>query len=706
MVVSRVAAGRSVPAIGNGSAGIPFPPNGGLTRVVISNIRPAVDGGRKPSKTTARRPAKAAVGQLLRVEADAFSDGHDELFCELRYRCGSDAKWSSMPMVSLGDDRWRADWPITGVGFHRFAIRAWVDRFATWRRDLAACIEAGQDVSVELVVGAGLVRDAAARASGQNRSRLLVVAEALMSGKRGLESPVPPGDWRGGSLGDVIFSDDLSALVVAAADPATATTSSAFPVFADPEQARHSAWYELFPRSATPNPERHGTLEDVRHRLDDIEGMGFDVIYLPPIHPIGLTGRKGPDGAPVAGPDDPGSPWAIGSAAGGHREIHPELGTVEDFSALVAEASDRGINIAIDLAFQASPDHPWVREHPQWFRHRPDGTIRHAENPPKVYQDIYPIDFETSDWQALWTELLDVVLVWIERGVRHFRVDNPHTKPFAFWEWLIRSVKERYPEVIFLAEAFTRPAVMKELAKLGFTQSYTYFTWRNTKWELETYLRELTEGEMADYFRPSFWPNTPDILTEELQSGGRPAFVSRLILAATLSPNYGIYGPAFELQEHVPRWPGSEEYRRSEKYEIRAWDLGRPDSLTGLVGLVNAIRRAHPALQHQEGLRFQGAENDQIIAYTRRHLPLASDTHEGADLLLVVVNLDHEHEQSAWIDLDLGSIGLDPARPFVMHDLLSDAHYQWLGPRNFVILDPAQPAHIFAVSQFTGSEAS
>ena len=670
---------------------------------MITGVRPAVDGGRRPAKGAVRRPAKAAVGQLLRVEADAFADGHDEVRCELRYRHDADAKWATIPMIPLGNDRWRAEWLITAVGFHRFAIRAEVDRFATWRRDLAARIGARQDISVELAVGAALLQDAAHRASGQTRGRLLAVAEVLTSGKRGLETPVPPGDWNGGSLGDVIFSDDLAALAAAHADPAAATTSPAYPIFADPEKARRSAWYELFPRSATPNRERHGTLEDVRNRLDDIERMGFDVVYLPPIHPIGRTGRKGPDGSAHAGPDDPGSPWAIGGTEGGHRDIHPELGTVEDFCALVLDASARGIDIAIDLAFQASPDHPWVREHPQWFRHQPDGTIRHAENPPKSYEDIYPIDFETTDWQALWSELLDVVLVWIDRGVRHFRVDNPHTKPFAFWEWLIRSVKDRHPEVIFLAEAFTRPAIMKELAKLGFTQSYTYFTWRTTKWELEGYLRELTEGEMADYFRANFWPNTPDILSEELQSGGRPAFVSRLILAATLSPNYGIYGPAFELQEHVPRSLGSEEYRRSEKYEIRAWELGRPDSLADLVGQVNAIRRAHPALQHQEGLEFQSAENDQVIAYTRRR---PSDPHErDADRMLVVVNLDHQHEQSAWIDLDLKSMGLDPARPYVMHDLLTDARYQWQGPRNFVILGPAQPAHIFAVSQFTGTEA-
>jgi starch synthase (maltosyl-transferring) len=667
-----------------------LPGAGRLTRVVIDEVRPVVDNG--------RRPAKAAVGQQLRVEARAFADGHDVVRCELRYRSADDAKWRSMSMADIGNDRWRAAWLIETTGWHRFVIRAAVDPFETWRRDLRIRHSAGQDVGPDLAVGAALLEEAAARAKKRDAKQLLEVAHVLTLGPRGLEQAMDGSGWDEASAGAVVFSDRLGDLMATCADATTSTSSATFSVFADPPLARCSAWYEMFPRSASRDPARHGTLDDVRRRLDDIERMGFDVLYLPPIHPIGRTGRKGADGSPHATSGDPGSPWAIGAAEGGHRDIHPELGTLDDFSKLLSEARSRHIAIALDLAFQASPDHPWVAEHPEWFRHRPDGTIRHAENPPKMYEDIYPLDFESAAWPDLWRELLDVVLLWIERGVTVFRVDNPHTKPFAFWEWLICSVKERHPEVLFLAEAFTRPGVMQELAKLGFSQSYTYFTWRISKWDLETYLHELTEGEMADYFRPNFWPNTPDILSEELQNGGRAAFVARLVLAATLSPNYGLYGPAFELQEHVPRTTGSEEYRRSEKYEIRAWDLDRPDSLTDLIGTVNAARRMHPALQHQEGLRFHRAENDQIIVYSRRYVPTTSDV--SSDLVVVVVNLDHDHEQSAWVELDLEAIGLDPARPIVMHDVLRDAHYQWQGPRNFVILDPAiLPAHVFAVTQ-------
>jgi starch synthase (maltosyl-transferring) len=704
MVVAGKAERRLVAPSGNGSvppAPAPFPTTGALARTVIEAIRPQVDNG--------RRAAKAAVGQLLRVEADAFADGHDVVRATLRVRHEIDSKWTEIPMQAIGDDRWRAEWPILAVGAHRFVIRARVDPFATWRRDLQLRQAAGQDITVELAVGAALVEQAAARAGRRPRQLLLGVAAALVSGRRGLESPLGDiaGEWNTQSLGGVVLSEELGALMEAHADPAATTSSAPLPVFADRARARCSAWYELFPRSTSPDPRRHGTFSDVQRRLGEVERMGFDVLYLPPIHPIGQTGRKGPDGATTAGPDDPGSPWAIGAPTGGHRAVHPELGTLESFAALVADAAGRGIDVAIDLAFQASPDHPWVTDHPTWFKHRPDGTIRHAENPPKTYEDIYPLDFESDDWQGLWLELLDTVLFWIGQGVTVFRVDNPHTKPFAFWEWLIESVKRSHPDVLFLAEAFTRPAVMQELAKVGFSQSYTYFTWRTTKWELETYLSELTDSEMSDYFRPNFWPNTPDILSEELQHGGRPGFVTRLILAATLSANYGIYGPAFELQEHVPRSVGSEEYRRSEKYEIRQWELDRPDSLSELVTQINAIRRAHPALQHQEGLRFHAVENEQIIAYSKRRLPFPGDAPgQDDDIVLSIVNLDHEHEQAAWVDLDLESLGLDPVRPYVLHDLLTDAQYQWQGARNFVILNPSLPAHVFSMRQTTPTEGA
>jgi starch synthase (maltosyl-transferring) len=457
----------------------------------------------------------------------------------------------------------------------------------------------------------------------------------------------------------------------------------------------------MFPRSASTDPERPGTFADVRAKLPYVAHMGFDVLYLPPIHPIGRTGRKGPDGATRAEAGDPGSPWAIGAAEGGHKAVHPDLGTLDDFRDLVTAAAARGIDVAIDLAFQASPDHPWVTEHPEWFRHLPDGSIRYAENPPKRYEDIYPLDFDSPDWQALWAELLDVVRFWIDHGVKVFRVDNPHTKPFAFWEWMIGLVKAGHPEVIFLSEAFTRPAVMQQLAKVGFTQSYTYFTWRNTKWELETYLTELTRTDAADYFRPNFWPNTPDILSEPLQVGGRAAFLSRLVLAATLSSNYGIYGPSFELQEHLPRSAGSEEYARSEKYEVRHWDLARSDSLSEFIARVNKIRRDHPALQGNDSLQFHQVDNEQIIAYSKARTATVPETgFSGRDVIVTIVNLDQARAQSGWVALDLDGLGVDPGRPYVMHDLLTGARYQWEGSRNFVMLDPTGlAAHLFSLEQ-------
>ncbi|HLS57561.1 MAG TPA: alpha-amylase family glycosyl hydrolase, partial [Zeimonas sp.] len=463
------------------------------------------------------------------------------------------------------------------------------------------------------------------------------------------------------------------------------------PLTVDRERARFSSWYELFPRSTSPEPGRHGTLSDCAARLDYVAELGFDVVYLPPIHPIGRERRKGRNNAPVAGPDDVGSPWAIGAREGGHKSIHPELGTIDDFRRLVARAQELGMEIALDIAFQCAPDHPYVTEHPQWFRWRPDGTVQYAENPPKKYQDIYPFDFEAGDWRALWQELKSVFDFWIAEGVRIFRVDNPHTKAFGFWEWVIDEIKRAHPDVIFLAEAFTRPKVMHRLAKLGFTQSYTYFAWRNTKHELTTYFTELTRGPGREYFRPNAWPNTPDILTEALQHGGRPAFTARLVLAATLSASYGIYGPAFELMEQVAREPGSEEYLDSEKYEIRSWAIERADSLRDLIALVNRIRRENPALQSDRSLAFMPTDNEQVICYAKRSL-------DGANTIVVVVGLDPHHAHGAWLDLDLRWLGVAADSTYQMHDLLSGARYLWQGARNYVRLDPAHmPAHVFRV---------
>jgi starch synthase (maltosyl-transferring) len=659
-------------------------------------VRPQVDGG--------RRPAKAAIGDSVVVEADAFAEGHDVLTCDLRYRPDGAQRWSSVPMVSQGNDRWRGEFPVTAMGNYRFVVHAQVDPFLTWRRDLRVRVDAGQDVALELLVGAELIDAGARRATSAEQRVLSLAAADLWTGVRGLESDLSEesAGWTGASnLGELAFSEKLAQLMHRWVDPDQSLTSEAFPVAADREKARFSTWYEMFPRSASSDPGRHGTFADVRAKLPYVAHLGFDVLYLPPIHPIGRSGRKGRDGATAAAPGEPGSPWAIGGPEGGHKAVHPELGTIDEFRDLVTAAAARGIDVAIDLAFQASPDHPWVKEHPQWFRHLPDGTIRYAENPPKRYEDIYPLDFDTSDWQALWSELLDVVRFWVAQGVKVFRVDNPHTKPFAFWEWMIRLVRAENPEVMFLSEAFTRPKVMQHLAKVGFTQSYTYFTWRNSKWEIETYLTELTTTDVADYFRPNFWPNTPDILHESLQGGGRAAFLSRLVLAATLGASYGIYGPAFELQEHLPRSTGSEEYSHSEKYEIRSWDLARPDSLSEFIARVNKIRRDHAALQFNDALRFHRVDNEQIIAYSKtRDVSDPEGSAGGRDVIVAIVSLDHVRVQSGWVGLDLAALGLDPERPYVMHDLLTGARYGWQGSDNFVMLDPTGlAAHLFAVEQ-------
>jgi starch synthase (maltosyl-transferring) len=667
-------------------------------RPVVRGVRPQVDGG--------RRPAKATVGEVLKIEADAFIDGHDALWCEMRYRHEANRRWTTDRMEASFDDHWHGSLPVTATGRYQFMVRARVDAFARWRDELKAWAEAGQDLSAHLAVGAVLIEAAASGARAADRRVLEELALAIREAPRSIETVVPPGkaarlqDGRGSSdatLGDILLSARLASLMGPLADPATTTDSATYEVMAELAKARFSTWYEMFPRSASgsASPTAHGTFADVRDHLDYVEEMGFDVLYLPPIHPIGLTARKGPNGTPTAGSEDVGSPWAIGAESGGHTSVHAELGTLAEFRELLGDAASRGIDVAIDLAFQASPDHPWVREHPSWFRHGPDGTIRYAENPPKRYEDIYPFDFESPDWRELWTALLDVVRFWIDQGVKVFRVDNPHTKPFAFWEWLLGCVRTEAPDTIFLSEAFTRPRVMEHLARIGFTQSYTYFTWRTSKWEIETYFTELTKTELAYFFRPNLWPNTPDILTEELQTGGRAAFISRLVLAATLSSSYGIYGPAFELQEHLPRAPGSEEYLRSEKYELRNWDIASPTSLRSFIALVNRIRREHDALQYNDSLRFHWTDNDALIAYSKTR-----DLGSERDVVLTVASLDHHHLQSGWLGLDLEAIGLRADVPYVAHDLLSDARYVWSGGSNFVKLDPADvPCHIFALSQ-------
>jgi starch synthase (maltosyl-transferring) len=652
-------------------------PEAARQRVVIEHVSPEIDEGRFPIKRTVR--------QKVVVRAGIFADGHDQLVCMLQYAREHEQRWTEVRMKALGNDRWEAEFPVVDLARYRYTLEAWVDEFVTWQHDLQKRVAAGQEVSMELEIGAALIEAASQRAERSDAEQLADWAQMLR--ERGLPGQV-----------DLALSERLAELMARYPDRQWSTRyDKELWVTVDREKARFSAWYELFPRSCGSAPGRHGTLRDCAARVEDIARMGFDVLYLPPIHPIGRTNRKGPNNVREASPEAPGSPWAIGSEEGGHKAIHRNLGTLDDFQHLVAKAKEHGVEIALDLAFQCSPDHPYVREHPEWFRWRPDGTVQYAENPPKKYEDIYPFNFETDHWRELWEELKSVVLFWIDQGVRIFRVDNPHTKPFRFWEWLIAEVKRGYPDVLFLAEAFTRPRVKYYLGKLGFTQSYTYFTWRNTKHELTTYLNELVHTSVREFFRPNFWPNTPDILPEYLQFGGRPAFMARLILAATLSGNYGVYGPPFERYLHQAREPGSEEYLHSEKYELRQWEES-PGSLRDFLQRVNRIRRENPALRNDASLQFRSIENDQLLCYTKQ-------SEDGENTLLVAVNLDPYHTQAGWVELPLDDLGIHPQQPFQVHDLLGEGRYLWNGPRNFIELNPhISPAQIFRIRRRIRSE--
>jgi len=611
------------------------------------------------------------------------------LYAMLRHKSAAQKDWDEVPMEALPNDVWRGEFIVGTEGRHLYSLQAWIDHFQSWKRDLGKKFEAAQDLSVDILTGIQLIEAAAARSAGKEKSLLAATAADI---RKLAATDMPKAVEKSSSA-------DLKALMIRNADRSRATTyCKELAVIVDREKARFSAWYEMFPRSTSPRPERHGTLQDCTKRLDYVAGMGFDVVYLPPIHPIGRVNRKGKNNNDRALPDDVGSPWAIGASEGGHKAIDPKLGTLEDFKQFVSRASKLGLEVALDLAYQCAPDHPYVKEHKDWFRIRPDGSVQYAENPPKKYQDIYPLDFETEKSNELWEELKSVVLYWIDQGIRIFRVDNPHTKPFDFWEWMITDIKGRYPDVLFLAEAFTRPRPMYELAKLGFTQSYTYFSWRNTKRELTEYFEELTQTDVREFFRPNLWPNTPDILTDYLQHGGRPAFMIRLVLAATLGANYGIYGPAFELAEHRAVRQGSEEYLDSEKYQIRNWDLDNPASLSGLITTVNKIRRENPALRDDLSLQFHPVDNEQIIAYSKT-------TDDLLNIILVVVNLDPERTQAGMIDLPLGALHLDLRQPYEMHDLLTDAKYVWRGSRNYVELNPQRlPAHIFCLRRRVRTE--
>lgn len=642
----------------------------GRRRAVIEGVSPEIDSG--------RYPIKRVVGESVTVEADIFTDGHDALSAMLLYRTSNEKQYHSVAMEPLINDRWRGTFEIEEIGKYHYTIWAWVDHFKSWSRDLAKRIDAEQDISVDLLIGADLIDDAAGRAPEENAGILKVAAEAVRSANP--------------KTVQQILNPQLAQMMTVYGDRSNATKySQELDVWAEPVLARTGAWYELFPRSWSSEPGKHGTFMDVIANLSYVREMGFDVLYLPPIHPIGMAHRKGKNNTVIAGPDDVGSPWAIGGPEGGHKSIHPGLGTLDDFKLLVETARGRGIEIALDIAYQCSPDHPYVQEHPDWFRQRPDGTIQYAENPPKKYQDIYPFDFECEDWKNLWDELKSIVDYWIEQGVTVFRVDNPHTKPFPFWEWLISDIKDRHPEVIFLSEAFTRPRVLENLAKLGFTQSYNYFAWRNTRWELTEYLTDLTQTELVEYLRPALWPNTPDILPEYLQFGGRPAFISRLVLAATLGATYGIYGPAFEHMDNEPLEAGREEYLNSEKYQISEWDLDRPGSLRNVITIVNRIRHDNPALHSNTSLTFHPTDNDQLIAYSKR-------ADDNGNIILTVVNLDPHYTQAGWVELPLEEWDLEPDQPYQVHDLLGQGRYIWHGRRNYLELNPhSMPAHIFKV---------
>jgi starch synthase (maltosyl-transferring) len=648
-------------------------------RIQISGVQPEIDGG--------RYPIKRVIDDRLTIEADILVDGHNALSASLLYREKQESYWHEVPMAFLENDRWRAQCVVTRLGRWQYTVQAWIDEFKSWQRDMKKRVQAGQNDDIDLLIGLNLIKKAKESASPADAEALARCIKTL-SNKRNVAEIIR-----------VALSDELSGLMARNPDKKSTTWyGKELEIVVDPKLARFSSWYELFPRSCSPRPGKHGTFSDVINRLQYIADMGFDVLYLPPIHPIGTTQRKGKNNTVNPQPNDVGSPWAIGNIEGGHKSTHSELGSLVEFRKLVTAAQNYGIAIALDLAYQCSPDHPYVKKHPEWFRKRPDNTIQYAENPPKKYQDIYPIEFENPAWDSMWEELKSIVEFWIEQGVHVFRVDNPHTKDFSFWEWMITSVKRRHPEVIFLSEAFTRPKVMYQLAKLGFSQSYTYFAWRNSKWELTEYFTELTQTQVKEYFRPNLWPNTPDILTEYLQVGGPAVFKVRLVLAATLGASYGIYGPAFELCESEPLEINSEEYLNSEKYEIRNWDLDSPDNLRHFIAQVNRIRNQNIVLQSDSNLRFYPIDNDAILCYGKH-----SD--DFSEIIIVAVNLDSTWPQAGWLELPLHEFGLSPEHPYQVHDLMDGKRYLWNGPRNFMQLDPTTlPAHIFRLRRFQRSE--
>ena len=643
----------------------------GKRRVIIKNVRPQVDGGLYPAKRT--------VGETVKVSADIISDGHDYKRAFLQFKAPGAKRWSSQEMFHEVNDRWAATFPVTQTGDYVFKLHAWVDHFLTWYRGFLKKAEAGIEVKVELLEGAIMLKSLGQKASKNWKGKLLDYA-GLFEDKEKYNKAT-----------QAVLGSDFAQLVEAHPMISNeATFDHELAVRVEDKRTNFTTWYEIFPRSTSPRPGAHGTFKDCEKLLSRVVAMGFDVLYLPPIHPIGEVNRKGKNNAVEAAPGEPGSPWAIGSKDGGHKSIHKELGTFKDYESLIKKAKAMGVDIALDLALQCAPDHPYVKEHPKWFKWRPDGTVQYAENPPKKYQDILPINFESEDWENLWEEMKSIVLFWIEHGVNIFRVDNPHTKPIPFWGWLIGEVKKDHPETIFLSEAFTKPKVMAALAKVGFTQSYTYFTWRVNKYELTGYMNELVHSESREYFRPNFWPNTPDILPYHLQQHGENAFIARFALAATLSSNYGMYGPVYEFMNNVPM-DGKEEYFNSEKYEIKHHDWKKSNRLTDIIILVNKARKEHEALQSTWNMQFCEVQNDQLIAYLKA-------TDDLSSIILVVVNLDPYNRQSGYLQMPLERLKIKGRPNFKLHDLVTEDQFTWTDEWNYIELDPYQfPFHLFQV---------
>ncbi|MEJ2584157.1 MAG: alpha-1,4-glucan--maltose-1-phosphate maltosyltransferase [Robiginitalea sp.] len=638
-------------------------------RVVIDDVRPQLDCG--------KFFIKRVVGETVRVSADILPDGHDVMQAEVLFKHQSERKWREARMQSVGNDRWEAAFSVEKQGFYQYKVRGWVDYALNWQHGIEAKIEDGPHVKSELLDGVQYLKFLKSKVSGPDKEYLTGLIKAF-------ETEAAYEDAVAGAT-----SGRLHRLFLEFPQRLFANTSQELQVYVDRAKANFSTWYEFFPRSASTEPGKHGTFKDCERLLPRVARMGFDTVYFPPVHPIGEVNRKGKNNTTEAAEGDSGVPWAIGSRHGGHRDLHPELGTEADFRDLIEKARELGLEVAMDLAFQAAPDHPYITEHAQWFRRRPDGTMQYAENPPKKYQDIVNFWFETEDYKALWKELLEVTLKWVGFGIRIFRVDNPHTKPFYFWHWLISEVKKKHPDVLFLAEAFSRPRIMQQLAKQGFSQSYTYFTWRVHKHELIEYMVELTQTEMREYYRPNFWPNTPDINPYHLQGTGEPMHMIRYVLAATLSGNIGIYGPVYEYMVTDP-YPGKEEYLNSEKYEVKHWDWEIENKLMHIIGRVNEIRKEHPALQQTNNIRFCGLENDQLLAFYKWDDP-------GQDRLLIIISLDAHQNQQGYVQLPLDQLGVGAGTRLEMYDLMTHTSYHWEAEWNYVALHPDLPFHIFQI---------